>query len=93
MREIQAADSRIHLPRLLDQVEHGETMVITRHGRPIVRLVPDVDRRREEIDQVIAAMGGRAGKLPFEERLAALDRPLADVAGTEGLTLIGDTRA
>ena len=33
MREIQASEAKTHLPQLLDDVERGETIVITRHGR------------------------------------------------------------
>ena len=40
MREIQASEAKTHLPRLLDEVERGETIVITRHGRAIARIVP-----------------------------------------------------
>ncbi len=54
MDEIQASEVKTHLPRLLDRVEHGETIVITRHGRPIAQLVPASDRRREETVQALA---------------------------------------
>jgi prevent-host-death family protein len=46
MREIPASEVEIHLPRLLGGVACGETIFITRHGRPIARLVPlDVEMR------------------------------------------------
>lgn len=46
MREVQASEAKTHLPRLLTDVERGETIVITRHGRPIARLIPaELDRR------------------------------------------------
>jgi prevent-host-death family protein len=32
--------AKTHLSRLIDQVNAGEEVVITRHGRPIARLVP-----------------------------------------------------
>ena len=54
MREIQASEAKTHLPQLLDEVEHGETIVITRHGRPIARLVPEAECRQAEIDQALA---------------------------------------
>ncbi len=53
MREIQASEAKTHLPQLLDDVERGETIVITRHGRAIARIVPEVLRRQEEIDKAI----------------------------------------
>ncbi len=36
---VGAHDAKTHLARLLDRVEQGEEIVITRHGRPIARLV------------------------------------------------------
>ena len=76
MREVQASDAKTHLPQLLDDVERGESVVITRHGRPIARLTPEVDRRREETDQAIAAITAlrrRTGKVTVAELLSALD--------------------
>ena len=40
MREVAATEARIHLAQLLRSVECGETIAITRHGRPIAHLVP-----------------------------------------------------
>jgi prevent-host-death family protein len=54
MREVQASEAKAHLPNLLDAVERGETIVITRHGKPIARIVPEVDLRRAELDRVMA---------------------------------------
>ena len=38
---VAAHDAKVHLAQLLDRVERGEEIVITRHGRPIARLVPN----------------------------------------------------
>ena len=40
MREVQATDAKAHLAQLLSSVERGETIAITRHGKPIAHLVP-----------------------------------------------------
>ena len=40
MREIQATEAKTHLAELLRAVEHGETVAITRHGKPVAHLVP-----------------------------------------------------
>ena len=57
-------------------VNHGaETVVITRHGRAIARLVPEEDRRQREIDDAIASMkarGQRNGKISVKEILSAI---------------------
>lgn len=56
MREIQSSEAKAHLPQLLDEVERGETIIITRHGRAIARLVPEPGRRREEIAKTLAEL-------------------------------------
>lgn len=38
---IGAYDAKSRLSELLDRVERGEQIVITRHGKPIARLVPE----------------------------------------------------
>jgi prevent-host-death family protein len=54
MREIQASDAKARLSQLLDEVERGETIVITRHGRAIARIVPEAHRRRSEIEAALS---------------------------------------
>ena len=74
MREIQASEAKTHLPQLLDEVERGETILITRHGRPVARLVPEADRRLKEIGQAVAsirALRRHTGKITVEEILSA----------------------
>lgn len=74
MREIQASEAKTHLPQLLDDVGRGETLVITRHGRAIARIVPEAQLRQEEIDKAIEAIRAlrkRTGKLTLDEVLSA----------------------
>jgi len=76
MREIQASEAKTHLPQLLDDVERGETLVITRHGRRIARIVPEVDLRQEEIARAmegIREIGKRTGRVTVKELLSARD--------------------
>jgi prevent-host-death family protein len=40
MREVGAFEAKNRLGALLDQVEHGEEIIITRHGKPVAKLVP-----------------------------------------------------
>jgi prevent-host-death family protein len=44
MQEIGAFEAKNTLGSLLDRVEAGEEIVITRHGKPIARLVPNVSK-------------------------------------------------
>jgi prevent-host-death family protein len=76
VREIQASEAKTHLPQLLDDVERGETVIITRHGRAIARLVPESDRRRAEINGVMAGIEARrrrAARIGVKEILFARD--------------------
>jgi prevent-host-death family protein len=57
MKQIQASVAKAQLAELLDEVERGETVIITRHGKPIARLVPEKDdkwaRAGEAIDRIL----------------------------------------
>jgi prevent-host-death family protein len=53
MKQIQSSIAKAQFAELLDQVERGETIVITRHGKPIARLVPDEEARRARVAEAI----------------------------------------
>ncbi len=75
-RTIQASEAKARLLQLLDDVERGESVTITRHGRPIARLEPEPGRRGSEIEAAIAAIrkfGRRNGKVTPPELLSARD--------------------
>ena len=65
LREIPASEAKARLSEVLDAVERGETIAITRHGRRIARIVPEADRRRQEVEEAIEDM-----KQLAKERLA-----------------------
>lgn len=75
MREVQASEAKTHLPRLLDEVERGETIIITRHGRPIARIVPETDRHRAEFERAVQGLEvlrrRLAGRVSLPELLSA----------------------
>jgi prevent-host-death family protein len=74
MRHIQASEAKTHLPSLLDDVERGETLVITRHGKPIARLVPDeaqgVNDVRKAVEDLIE-FRKTMPKITLDEMLSA----------------------
>lgn len=56
MDSIGAYEAKTHLPRLLDRVAQGDSMIITRHGKPVARLVPvssDRERAREAAARIV----------------------------------------
>lgn len=59
-RTVNVHEAKTHLSRLLEDVRHGEEIVIAKSGRPCARLVPigPIDGRRRP--------GGVAGRLADE---------------------------
>lgn len=49
-------EAKTHLPRLLERVEKGETITITRRGVPIARLVPVAARSPEQQQKINEAI-------------------------------------
>lgn len=56
MREVGAYEAKTHLAALLNAVANGETVVITRRGRPIARIVPAATVDRSETADLISRM-------------------------------------
>jgi antitoxin (DNA-binding transcriptional repressor) of toxin-antitoxin stability system len=57
-------------------VERGETLIITRHGRAIARIVPEVYLRKAKIDEAMDAIRNlreRTGGIYTAELLSARD--------------------
>lgn len=52
---ISASDAQAHLSRLLDRVEAGEHVIITRRGKPVAQLVPlDNAQPQRSLQQILA---------------------------------------
>lgn len=61
MQSIGAYDAKTHLASLLDEVERGSTITITRHGRPVARLVPASGRGASTSEVIEQLRGARIG--------------------------------
>jgi prevent-host-death family protein len=48
MKTITAADANRHFSKLLREVQGGEEVTITSHGRPVARMVPAHEKTDEE---------------------------------------------
>ena len=60
---IGAYEAKTHLPRLLDEVADGQSIMITKHGVPVAMLVPVPEARRRRTSEVIAELRAfRRGK-------------------------------
>ena len=63
--EIGAFEAKNTLGTLLDRVERGEEIVITRHGKAVARLVPNGNRiDQQQARTALQRIRNRAEKLP-----------------------------
>ena len=73
MTTVIACEAKTHLPCLLRAAERGETVVITRHGKPVAQLGPVEDRKRPDAAEIMRRMEALRRRLPkvsLEEILA-----------------------
>ncbi len=71
METIGAFDAKTRLSELLERTEHGETFQITKHGRPVGKLVPPDNARDPKAIAAaverLKAMSGMGGNMAAEE--------------------------
>ncbi len=53
MREVKATEAKARLAELLREVESGETIAITRHGRPVAHMVPAPTQHRASREEAV----------------------------------------
>ncbi|OQW40053.1 MAG: prevent-host-death protein [Proteobacteria bacterium SG_bin4] len=56
MITVGAFEAKTHLSSLLERVAQGEEIIITRHGKPLARLVPVNVTDRSRIDSAISKL-------------------------------------
>jgi prevent-host-death family protein len=56
MRTVGSYELKTHLAEVLDAVEHGQTVIVTRHGKPIARLTPNGEEKRPQVKQAVEAL-------------------------------------
>ena len=75
MKRLGAYEAKTHLSRLLDEVERGESIAITKHGRPVALLVPPAGRNEMSVAKAIAGLrrfrkGRSIGDVSLRELIA-----------------------
>jgi prevent-host-death family protein len=54
MESVGSFEAKTHLPQLLERVAKGEEFTITKHGKPVARLVPvSITQSKPDVRQVI----------------------------------------
>jgi len=70
MKEVGVLEAKTHFSALLDEVTAGAEIVITRHGKPVARLVPSERARapsRNSLARTLALRAAIAREDPSDE--------------------------
>lgn len=71
--QVGTYEAKTHLPALLKRVAEGEEITITKHGKPIARLVPvecpSLERRRQAIARIKELGKGQTLGMPLKEAI------------------------
>jgi len=83
MATVTAFEAKTHFGKLLERVSNGEEVVITRHEKPVARIVPEGGRSLTQVRQAVQSLeelrlqiGGRTkgrSKLSDTEVRAAIE--------------------
>ena len=52
MKFVGVGEAKTNLSQLIEAVERGETVTITRHGKPVARVVPVESERKMTMDEI-----------------------------------------
>ena len=75
MEKVSLAEAKAHLSELIDRVEGGEAVDITRRGKPVARLTA-APASRKRVD--LAALEALTNAMPQAQDAAALIRSMRD---------------
>ncbi|MCI0681059.1 MAG: type II toxin-antitoxin system prevent-host-death family antitoxin [Gemmataceae bacterium] len=56
MTSVGSYEAKTHLPELLERVEHGENILITRRGTPVALLTQPPQKSGRDVRQVVEDM-------------------------------------
>ena len=79
MQTIQASEAKTRFLRILDDVERGKTVTVTRRGKSVAQIIPvppSDEERREQIGRAMASIleiRKRTKPVSIQEILAARD--------------------
>lgn len=74
MVKVSAFEAKTHFGRLLERVSKGEEVVITRHDRPVARLVPEGAQRIDDVRRAVAGLRELQQRIRRRSRAKLSDR-------------------
>lgn len=88
LEQVNMHEAKTHLSKLVERVERGEEIVISRAGKPAAKLVP-VEAPKPKGKRKLGIWADKGYRLPTDEEWAEMDRELEEDFRESGL-LAGD---
>jgi prevent-host-death family protein len=74
MATVTAFEAKTRFGELLERVSKGEEIVITRHDKPVARLVPEGAQRSEEVRRSVAGLRELRQRIRRRSKATLTDR-------------------
>ena len=81
MAKVSAFEAKTHFGELLDRVSKGEEVVITRHDRPVARLVPEGAQRLDDVRRAVAGLRELQQRIRRRSKARLSDREIRSAIG------------
>ncbi len=86
MESVTAWEAKTRFGQLLKRVGHGEEIIITKHEKPVARLVPEGRRNLESVRRSVE------GILALSQQIAAKNKRKSALTGAEVKSWIDEGR-
>ena len=77
LEQVNMHEAKTHLSKLVERVERGEEIVISRAGKPAAKLVP-VEAPKPKGKRKLGILEGKGFRVPSEEEWAEMDREVEE---------------
>ncbi len=74
MTKVTAFEAKTRFGELLERVSKGEEIVITRHDKPVARLVPEGAQRMDDVRRAVAGLRELQSRIRRRSRAKLSDR-------------------
>ena len=81
MPTVSAFEAKTRFGELLDRVSKGEEVVITRHDRPVARLIPEGARRLADVRRAVAGLRELQQRIDRRSKAKLSDREVRSAIG------------
>jgi len=81
MAKVTAFEAKTRFGELLERVSRGEEVVITRHDKPVARLVPEGAQRLDEVRRAVAGLRELQQRIRRRSRAKLSDREVRSAIG------------